>query len=367
MSRPKKKTKTKETKFQKICRMVREQDRNGIAALNDQYWYYHEENGEKPMQVLAREGQVEAVWFMIENYHQHADDAVLGFAEAGLVDEVNKLLEKKSRHHFSNWGDYDEYSKKAPFVAHGFKRAVKGYAFAGLDGEIDKLSKEYADSDYLDAALQGHIKAERWEKVEELAARGAKFHFKHLPNKILANTDIVAFFLSLQASGKRRKKLLKLVNDDWESDDQLKAMLLTAADTHRIMQEYHLNYSQAKAVHAVREKGDWAQVRIWLLQCIQTVKPLPLQNNDEEEDVSEEQKLPLLVKDIYFHISSLMLGLSINDTKRVMRGVHENLFEHVAKANAAKLAHGLFTTTRYFAETAKAIDQYENRRKHAGI
>lgn len=363
-SRPQKKPKIKETKFEKICRLLREQNAVGIKRLNDKYWYYHkDDNGETPMRVLAREGNVGAVWFIIDNYYKHADDAVRGFAEAGLVDDVNALLTRKSSSDFNDGDDYKKYNETAPFVSKGVKRAVQGYAYAGLDDEVEKILKE--EPGYLDKALQGHIRAERCPKVEEFVARGAKIHPKKRPEKIFQNEDHLNILLSLTDSHRIREELLRF--SIGQLDVNRSKMLQVAADMHRIMQEYHLNYLQAKAVYALREKGELSKVRAWMLQGMQVVRPLPPENVNEDEEIEDEKKLPLLVKDIYFHITSMLLGLSVNDTKKVLRGVHANLFEHVMKANTAKYSQGLFGAARYFAETGKAVEHDENRRKIMGI
>lgn len=363
-SRPRKKTKLQETKFEKICRLLREQNAAEIKKLDDKYWYYKEdENGDTAMRLLAREGSVEAVWFMIDNFHKTADEAVLGYAEAGLIERVNELLDTKRLNDFPTWKEYEEYRASAPYVHEGSKAAIQGYAFAGLDAEVEKILKEYPE--YLDDALHGHLEARRWSKIHEFIARGAKIQDEHIPGKIRENKNEVNHLLCLMNSAKDRMKLLGV---DDEPNEKQTIRLKNASNMHRIMNEYHLTYEQTQAMYA-QIKGKPQGVRTWLLQGMQVAIPLPPKKNEDGEDEVEEvnNPLPLFPKELYLHISTFVLGLSLDDTKNVLQGVHANLFENVVKHHAGKFTQGLFGTPKYFAETANAMEQYENRCRRARI
>lgn len=367
-SRPRKKPKATETHYEMICRLARNLDVDGLTALQaeDHFFYYKSDDDDRTvMRQMAKEGNVAAVMMIVQHFYKHADDAVLGYAEAGLIERVNELLDTKSLKDFPDWKEYDEYRANAPSVYKGSKAAIQGYAFAGLDAEVEKILKD--NPEYLDDALRGHLEAMHWSKLREFMARGAKIQDEHIPEKIRENKNEINHLLCLMDTAKDRMKLLRIDAGD-EPDEKQAIRLKKAAIMHRIMSEYHLNYEQAQAMYA-QIKGRPQGVRTWLLQGMQVARPLPPKKNEDDEDEVEEVKnpLPLLFKELYLHISTYVLGLSLDDTKKVLQGVHANLFENVVKHRAGKFTQGLFGMPKYFAETATAVEQYENRCRHARI
>lgn len=366
-SRYTRKQKTKETKFDMICRLAREEDADGLRALETaegHIWYTKNDEDYSPMHLLASEGHVSAVWFIINNFHKYADDAVSGFAEAGLVGEVDKLLEGKSLHDFANYEAYNEYRDSRPSVFRGVKNAVYGYAVAGLHEQVERILKD--NPELMGNAFKGYIKGRCWQKVFELQKRGITLEPETI-SKIFKGND--HDFLTLLCHITSETLRSKLINDRYPNHsgcntEKILALTKKSAQTNRLMVEYGIDCEQARALYKLQQAGQLQGVRTWLLEGMQVAKPLPsrkLSDDESEEEDDDVNNLPLLLKEMYFHISTFVLGLPLDDTKKIIKSVHDNLFANVIKEKASKFAYGVFGTAKYFGEHAKAVEQYESR------
>jgi hypothetical protein len=359
-----------ETEIETVCRLARAADLEGLKEhqRNHQHFYYSQrkEDGYTAMRILASEGNILAVHFLIRNFHEIADDAVKGFAEAGLFDEVEKLCTiRKSKYEFINQAEYEEYKVNHYFqVFHPDESKLKGYVRGGHDHKVEEMLNMFSDdSKFLDIALHGYLKAKRWDRVQELLSRGAHLNLDDLSGKFIKDNRerLFAYMPGMQS----RVNLLAVKSQQKYKGEKI-IQLKDADVMHRLMSEYDLNYDQAKALAAIKANGNLAGVRTWLLQGMQVSKPVARIVNEDDEDDDDENtpSLPLLPTDIYCLITKLVLGMSQQDTKKIIQNVHANLFANIQKSLSHKLASGLFSSTKYFVENAKAVEQFENRYKN---
>lgn len=123
-------------------------------------------------------------------------------------------------------------------------------------------------------------------------------------------------------------------------------------EERRIQRERRLNDQygpiNADQMRALSIKG----MHAWLLQGPQLVK------------------MGLLVKDIFFEISSYLLNLSTRETKDIFSAVHRKLFNDIASDIVSRIDEKNTGCFSFFknVQTAKtkakqkAIDRYENRK-----
>jgi len=113
-SPPTKKKRQEESMFDRICRLARAKDLNGLeSAKKEDYHFLNLEklDGCTPMRHLAREGDKEVIEFLTENYkyHYRSEDVIQGYAEAGMVQDVHRMIKA------GEWRvsyELDDYQKK---------------------------------------------------------------------------------------------------------------------------------------------------------------------------------------------------------------------------------------------------------------
>jgi hypothetical protein len=154
----------KKVLFEKICRLAREQDEISLQGLLANGGSIHiRHGGFIPVILLAKEGSIDAVEFLLNKFAANINCAANGYARAGLVDSVEDLI-RRSRS--------------------SIDAAVSGYARAGLVKQVDGLlfrgaSISFAMSGYVSG---GHFKDEK-PALRILALTRSDYRRKKIANE----------------------------------------------------------------------------------------------------------------------------------------------------------------------------------------
>lgn len=349
---PPPKPREQETTFDTVCRLARELD---VAGLNEMkvrndLFLYTQQNGYLPIHALAMEDNVAAVTLLVNEFGAYPGYALRGFAEAGLIHRVNEILKTdtfggSARLYFNS-------------VAPGI--AAEGYARGGLHHLVDEILRK--NPGFRNDVIDVYTDLKNWDRVEVLVTAGGELNVDCIPVAAVTSKELCLRLMSIVNGEDARRKIMALY-DPWKADDEVEYFqpLKQAARINRIMREYHLNYRQASALQQFQENGHLQGVREWLLKGIQLTDDRS--ENNMMKDGNDYRLLPLLPKDLIVKITSLLLGLSVDDTLQILIGVQAQLFVSVAKSKAEQFAFGLFTTTKYMSEQIKPIDAYESKVK----
>lgn len=89
-------TKQQQELINLICQFAKDTNERALSEIKAPIFYFHEAVG-----MLAKEGEIESVNFLITNFKASCDAAVNGYAIAGLVAEVNELVEQGANRYFA--------------------------------------------------------------------------------------------------------------------------------------------------------------------------------------------------------------------------------------------------------------------------
>ncbi len=355
---PPPKPREEETYFETICRLARELDLEGLKELaaQNEFFLYTTQDGYTPLRLLAQEGNFVAVQMLIQQLGAYGSEAVRGFAEAGLIQQVNNILHRRDPREFTSDQEYLAYARTSWFIYSGWNYAVRGYACAGLHDLVEDVLQKHPAA--INDAIEEYAHIKNWDRVESLVQRGGVINTEHIDVAVLADLALRLRLLSLLNGEDARRQLLNKW-DPWKADDEFEYFqpLKKAARINRVMHEYHLSYQQALSLHQFQEEGQLQGVRTWLLECLKLVNDRDA--NDLWKEGVKERVLPLLPKDVIIKITSHLLGLTEADARQVLIGVQAQHFVGLAKANADKFAFGLFSSAQYMGKQTESIDEYK--------
>lgn len=352
-----------ETRFETICRLARELDVEGLIEIKNQDGSFLRIKQEErtPQTLLAMEGNVDAVNMLIYVFEASSSDVVYGYAAVGLVNKVNEMMAVGRYSDFDNLREFIDYLDHHLYIYNGWQEAIKGYVHGGFDTYVEDVLLEKPN--LLNDAVNEYVKIGSWDKVEELLARGGKLDPACIPEDVLQDESLKFRLMSIVNNEETRRQILMKSNPPF-ADDEFAFIhpIKKAARMNRVMREYNLSFHQALPLHEFQEKNQLQGVRTWLLEGLLTTQPrkenMPAKSYDEAVTV-----LPLLSRDIFLEISSMLVGLPVDDTRKILVGVHMQLFAGVAKENAKKYALGLFTPAKYMSEQIKDMDHYDHKRR----
>lgn len=142
----------KKLPFHRIYQFAKEFNREALSALiasgQELHVFF---DAMTPIMQLAKEGEHEAVDFLLSEFDLSKTQAARGYAIGGNTTKVNQLLQQGASIH----------------------EAVFGYMFGGHIAEAEKLIDRGAS---LDRALHGYSMRGEVEKVADLIAQGAQEH-----------------------------------------------------------------------------------------------------------------------------------------------------------------------------------------------
>lgn len=190
--------------FNQICQLAKTQDKEGLTKIIQSGVCINIRKAEyiSPITLLAKEGDQKAVDFLIDEFKASRNQAALGYAWGGYVDEVNRqILNSASRDYaamgFAMAGNVERVNdqiKKGAWV----NAAIYGYAYRGDYKQVDLLIVDATNRNY---AVRGFARGGHRELVNELLAKGGSVneavygyamtgYFKQVDELIAAGANI---------------------------------------------------------------------------------------------------------------------------------------------------------------------------------
>ncbi len=162
-------------KFLKIYQLVKEKNEPKLNEMVKQGIcigrYYNEHN---VISLLAKEGDIDSVNFLLNKFKANLNDAVFGYACGGHVDAVNKLLAEGASidyaiRGYAYAGQVDMVNK---LLAQGTRVcvaiAIQGYALGGHVDEINKLIEVPCPDFYREEAICSYAFRGQVDEVNKL-------------------------------------------------------------------------------------------------------------------------------------------------------------------------------------------------------
>lgn len=241
------------------------------------------------------------------------ESALFGYALAGNVAEVDQLIAREGLR-FIN-------------------KAVRFYAKAGHVQQVNDLLGRGGDraSAILGYAISGHIKEVNQLIVDEIGIVDAVNGYE---NGGYLNKDNILSLMSYTDDKTLRKALIRRL----DPSGQLDGLYHKATHLNRLINEYKVNFEQANRSQSLSTK-------IWFLQGQQLVKT------------------DRLIKDIYFHIGSLLTGLSAKETKKIFDLINKDLYFQAMESSMQKYKLSIFSRENYLQTHADLDCNYVDRSK----
>jgi hypothetical protein len=251
--------------------------------------------------LLAMEGDYESVNFLLKHSLTNHDEVALGYAIRGDVERASKHISYTSYFNPDNSADFrlvypyafgghfEQATKQRPWffeqyrdTDYFFDLVIKGLADGGQLSSFAKLFAYDNDSMHIiNAAIA--ISRTQYFTLNNLPYLIAHIEHSELRNVILSHINIpeIESHLNMPIKYSKLEKILLNLNN--------------------MMSEYDLNFDLAASL---LDQG----TRTWLLQAPQLIR---------------ENKI---IKEIFWQVTSLCLGSSEADTKKVYLAIHDQLF-----------------------------------------
>lgn len=293
----------------------------------------------------AESGNVEQVEHLIAAGWDR-DGAVWGYALGGFTELVNEQImlgcsRNKAAEAYALSGRVEQVNQLLAAGA-SRKRVVEGYARAGC---IKEVNQQLAIGVSKNNAVLGYGADGNYNQVNELIAAGADrssaVEGYAFGGYLKINQETVLRLAAYTDDATLRKLLIQEAKKKLK-DIEIDLLFEQATRLNKIMDHYHLSFNQAKGLSI---KGS----REWLLQGTQLVR-----NGS-------------LAADIYFQIASLLMNLSLRDTKKVFSVINRKLFFDSMEHNFSKFKSSFFSASRCetFREAQEeAKKRYEKRRRY---
>lgn len=267
------------------------------------------------------------------------NSAAKGYACCGRVDKVNALLAagaeiNAATEGYAYSGNFEQVNQLLAAGANP-KFAVRGYAISGYVKQVNQLLAEGASRN---TAIKWYAYCGHFSQVNQLIAEGGKklnAAIGYSDNYLLNNHEGTLRIASYVDDDETRKLVISEAASKINNLNQ-ESMFEKATKINRIMSKYQLNYKQAKSLTVTG-------ARTWLLQGQALVRN------------------KVIIADMFLEISSSILELPPQDTKKVLSAVCKNIFEFSVENTASKFTHGFFTREQYLEEQKQIVEQYESR------
>ena len=257
--------------------------------------------------------------------------AALGYAEEGYTAHVEDLLNGVVEDNLAELLDH----------------AILGYARAHNVPEVEKLLLRGADSN---RAAQGYAQRCGTKHLDSLIRRGASIECAlqgFFDLGYMQNDNQFLRILSFVDNLHDRNKYVELARV--RAPLLVDPNILQRADRiHRGMQAFYLNYAQAKTL-TKQDVGTWT----WLLQGMHAI-PLPNLAKKRKRTVSVS---PL----VYALVTSHLLAIPIKDTDKIRKTVNAMVFGGISTTLFTKLKCGLFSAKEYKAKLDRASSRFVER------
>lgn len=308
-------------------------------------------------------GHIEQVDQLIER-GASCNDAVLGYAYGGYVEQVNQLIEQRASLDFaaSGYAEGGYVEQVDQLIEQGASRndAVYGYA---MGGHVEQVNQQIALGASRDSAVNGYAISGHVEQVNQQIELGASRddavngyaeggHGEQVNQQIKLganrNSAVKGYMhggymkpanvLRLMAFTEDEELRKLLAERAKKNDDSLDIDVLQAKATrlNNIMREYQLGFNQAQSLTI---QG----TRAWLLQG-----PWLVKNG-------------VFTPEIYYYITSFIIGPSIQDTNKVLEAVSKKLFSDSVINISSRFVLGFFSEEKYFKKYSRAEERYEKR------
>jgi hypothetical protein len=266
------------------------------------------------------------------------NSAAFGYAMGGFVDKVNVLLERGADINYAAMGY--AFSGNIDQVNNLITRDAKvdtiafALATAGYVKEVNNLIERGANPDF---AVKGYAHAFNTCEVNCLITKGARLDKAvegFVVGKHLNDRNILRL-LSLIKNEDLRTLIINKAKEE-NINLNIEALQSQAIRTEKIMHAYKLDYAQARSLTI-------PHAREWLLQGHQLIKSRRI------------------IEEIYWNISSFLLGLSQYNSKIVFQAVHEKWFQGIVSNFNSNIT--MFPSKEKRIEKMKEIkSQYERRK-----
>jgi hypothetical protein len=429
--RPLKKHKTEASVFELICQLAVDQDAARLQRLIDAGYRIDIRHGvDSPIMRLAKQGEQNAVNFLIQFFNGSVLEAVCGYVANDFFFLVSneRIIETElpwelsgsrftfeiiqsinllgglllndnfsSRYHLSNKpglqtindfvAEHVAYLRShigEPFSLPCDDSYCSAYAlgYTGNINQVEWMRTQLLISDVPDheAIVSGYIrggyhdlanaymgnvsfalnqmaflyaKSGKFDDAGDLLRRGADpmkvsnglvsgRHLSSVKNimRMLASTNSDAFKrlaeTFIQSNDILRSYCFEKVNVNF--------VILKSAKLRKIMHDYQISFDAALALTT-------PGVREWILQCKQLQMNRPLL----EDTKTLVAGLP---SELYYQITFIVVGLSRQETEKLLTAVHRTLFAGVVQHQTQKYTAGFFADKAAYLES---IDQAEQR------